>query len=58
MRIIQYLLMFAALGCVIAVVWFPAHWWQLILTAVLLLIGGVGCSVARDNQLLSGRGPR
>lgn len=55
MERLQHVLLFAALVCAILVVWNIEQWWQLLATALLLVIAAAGISSAREQN---GKGKR
>lgn len=44
---LQYVFLTLMLACMIAVIWFPVYWFQLMATSVLLLFAGGACKAGR-----------
>ena len=49
LRRLQYFFFIAFLACMIAVVWVPLMWFQLVGTAVLMLIAWAACKSGREK---------
>ena len=45
--ILQVVFLVAMLACMIAVIWYPGNWVQLVATSVLLLFAGAACKAGR-----------
>ncbi|MEG9248032.1 hypothetical protein V6S67_08035 [Arthrobacter sp. Soc17.1.1.1] len=50
----QYALVLTVAALIILIIWFPANWLQLLLTAVVLLIAAAAISNAREQEMLRG----
>jgi hypothetical protein len=45
---LQYIFFTSALGCMIALIWNPSYWVQIVATVVLLLFAGGACKAGRS----------
>lgn len=45
--VLQYIFWVAMLACMIALIWNPIHWMQIVATTVLLLFAGGACKSGR-----------
>jgi hypothetical protein len=48
LTILQYIFWVAMVGCMIALIWNPIHWIQIVATAALLLFAGGVCKSGRS----------